>query len=53
MQDGTQRQTYVSAKHADAVRLGVRQYARSLEILSELGKINLELIKKGYGGRDA
>jgi len=53
VQGGRQRQTYVSAKHADAVRLGVRQHARALEIISELGKINLTLIKKGLGGIDA
>ena len=45
--DGRQRQTYVAAKHAEAVRQGVRQHARALEILSELGRINLNLIKKG------
>ncbi len=53
MQGGRQRQTYISAKHADAVRLGVGQHARALEILSELGIINLKLIKKGVGGSDA
>jgi hypothetical protein len=53
MQGGRQHQIYVSAKHADAVRLGVRQHARALEILSELGKINLKLIKKGFGGTNA
>ena len=53
VQGGRQRQTYVSAKHADAVRLGVKQHARAQEILSELGKINLKRIQKGWGGTDA
>ena len=47
MQDGKQRQTYISAKQADAVRRGVKQYSRAIDILSEVGKINLELIKRG------
>ena len=49
MQGRKQRQTYVAAKHADAVRQGVGQHERALEILCELGKINLKLIKKGLG----
>ena len=52
VQNGKQRQTYVAAKHADAVRRGVRQHARALEILSELGRINLMLIRKEDGGTD-
>jgi hypothetical protein len=53
VQGGRQCQTYVAAKHAEAVRQGVRQHARALELLSELGQINLELIKKTPGGTDA
>ncbi len=47
VQRGKQRQTYVAAKHADAVRRGTAQHVRALEILSELGRINLTLIRKG------
>jgi len=47
MQGGKQRQTYISAKHAAVVRRGVKQYSRAIDILSEVGKINLELIKRG------
>ena len=47
MKNGKQRQRYVAAKHADSVKQGVEQYARALEILSELGSINLARIKKG------
>lgn len=50
---GKQRQTYVAAKHADAVRQGVGEHERALEILYELGKTNLKLIKKGLGDTDA
>ena len=46
MQDGKQRQVYVADRFADAVRQAVGQYARALEILNELGEINLALIKK-------
>jgi len=53
VQGGRQCQIYVAAKHADAVRQGVRQHARALEILSKLGRINLKLIKKGSGDADA
>ena len=53
IQKEKQRQTYVAAKHADTVRQGVLQYARALDILSELGRINLSLIRKGTGGADA
>lgn len=53
VQEGRQRQTYVAARHADAVRQGVLQHARALEILSEPGRINLSLIRKGTGGADA
>ncbi len=53
MQDGKQRQTYIPAKHADAVRRGVKQYSRAIDTLSEVGKINLELIKKGQRYTDA
>jgi hypothetical protein len=47
VQRGKQRQTYVAAKHADAVRRGTAQHVRALEIISELGRINLTLIRKG------
>lgn len=50
VQGGRQCQTYVAGKHADAVRQGVLQHARALEILAELGRINLKLIKNGAGG---
>jgi hypothetical protein len=52
VQGGRQYQIYVAARHADAVRQGVQQHTRALEILSELGQINLKLIKKGAGGKD-
>ena len=52
VQGGKQRQTYIAAKHADAVRRGARQHVRALEILSELGQINLALIRKEAGGAD-
>ena len=53
IQGTKQRQTYVAAKHSGAVKRGVKQYARALEILSALGRINLKLIKKGSGDADA
>lgn len=53
VQGGRQCQTYVAAKHAEAVRQGVRQYARAIELLSELGQINLELIRKTPEVEDA
>jgi hypothetical protein len=40
-------------KHADAVRQGVKQHTRALELLSEVGQINLELIRKTPGDADA
>lgn len=53
VQGGRQRQTYVAARHADAVKRGVQQHIRAQEILSELGQINLALIRKGTGGTHA
>lgn len=53
VQNGKQRQAYVAARHADAVRRGLQQYAKAIEILSEIGRINFALIKKGKGGKDA
>lgn len=53
MQNGKQRQIYIAASHADAVKRGLQQHARALEILSELGRINLMLIRKGAGDRNA
>jgi hypothetical protein len=53
MHDGRQRQTYVAARHAEAVRTGIKQYARALEILRELGDLNMKRIKEGLGGVNA
>ena len=47
MVGGRQRQVYVSEANRDAVRRGVRQYRRAMEVLRELGETNLELVKKG------
>ncbi len=46
MINGKQRQVYVAQRHTDAVTEGVREYRRALEILSELGRINMTLIKQ-------
>ena len=46
MLDGKQRQIYVAQRHADSVTEGIREYRRALEILSELGRINMTLIKQ-------
>jgi hypothetical protein len=42
-----QRQVYVSEADRDAVREGVERYRRALEVLRELGEINLTLIQNG------
>jgi len=47
MQDGKQRQTYVSEKDTGAVKLGARRYARLMDLLREIGELNLELVKMG------
>ena len=43
-----QRQIYVPAEIADAVRRGVRKYQRTLELIKELGEINLKLLKEEH-----
>jgi gluconate kinase len=47
MRDGTQRQVYLSGKDADAVERGARRYARLMNLLRDIGELNLELVKKG------
>jgi hypothetical protein len=49
MLDGKQRQTYIAGRHLEAVTQGVCEYERALEILSELGQINISLIKQEAG----
>ena len=49
MRDGKQRQTYIAARHVEAVTQGICEYERALEILSELGRINITLIKEEAG----
>lgn len=46
MLNGKQRQTYVAQRNLEAVTQGIREYERALEILSELGRINMALIKE-------
>ena len=47
MVNGVQRQVYISAEHSKQIRKGVDGYKRAMEILKELGEINLEIIKRG------
>jgi hypothetical protein len=47
MRNGRQRQVYVSGKDAGAVERGARRYARLMDSLREIGKLNLELVKMG------
>lgn len=47
MQGKRQRQTYIAAEHRDTVQYGVQRYRRALELLSELGEVNLQLLKQG------
>jgi len=47
MRGKTQRQVYIAAEHSEAVRQGVLQYRRTLELLAELGEVNLGLIRQG------
>ena len=47
MRDGKQRQTYVSGKDTGAVKCGARRYARLMDLLREIGELNLELLKMG------
>lgn len=49
MRGGVQRQTYVAAAHAGAVREAVSRHARTLAVLGELSELNLSLIKTGIG----
>jgi hypothetical protein len=52
MRGGKQRQCYVPGKHAKAVELGARRYAKLMEFICEISDLNLELIKKGIGISD-
>jgi len=47
MRQGKQRQIYVAQRHAQAVAEGVREYERALEILGELGDLNINILKHG------
>lgn len=47
MRDGAQRQVYLSEKEADAVGRGTQRYARLMNLLREIGELNLELVKMG------
>ncbi len=47
MQDGKQRQTYVSGKDTGVVKRGARRYARLMDLLREIGELNLQLVKMG------
>ena len=47
MVEKKQRQVYISATSKHAVQAGVQSYQRALEILRELGEINLKLIREG------
>ena len=47
MQEGRQRQAYVPERNSSAVELGTRRYARLMDLLREIGGLNLELIKMG------
>ena len=47
MLEGRQRQCYVSEAHAVAVREGVRQYGRLVQLVRELSEVNLALIRIG------
>lgn len=49
MLDGKQRQTYIARRHVEAVNQGIYEYERALEILSELGRINITLMKQEAG----
>lgn len=48
-----QRQFYVPKREVEAVRAGVRQYHRFLEILDQLTTIHLKLMRKGVLHDDA
>lgn len=52
MVDGKQRQLYISAQHTKAVEDGISQHRRALEIIREIGDINIELIKEGVNPHD-
>jgi len=52
MVEGKQRQIYISAQHTKAVEDGIRQHRRVLEIIREIGDINIELIKNGVNPHD-
>jgi len=47
MVEKKQKQVYVSAGEKEQIQKGVTQHKRALNILQELGEINLGLIKKG------
>lgn len=47
MRDGKQRQVYVSGRDVGAVQRGTRRYARLMDLLREIGELNLELVKMG------
>jgi hypothetical protein len=49
MQEKGQRQCYVSAAHAVAVRKGVERYAALMRLIRELSEVNMDLIKLGEG----
>jgi hypothetical protein len=45
--DGRQRQRYVPRNQLRAVRKGLRQHARALELLRQVTDINLKLMREG------
>ncbi len=46
-ENGKQKQKYIPNAQVESVKLGIKKYKRMEEIIKEITKINLELIREG------